>query len=175
MEFEIPTPADLETVAAQLGRPTTSVVGIAARCPAGHPSVVVNYPVHRKGDRLLPFPTLFWLTCTELNKAVSRLEMRGLIAELDDRLESDEELAAALLRNHESYIAQRWQQLTEADRAAVESAALTDVFHRRGIGGLSHLRSVKCLHLHLAHHLAAGNAIGALLVQDHALAPCAAP
>ncbi len=174
MRFEVPTPTDLETVAAQLGRKQTRVVGIAARCPAGHPSVVVNYPLRRRGAQLLPFPTLFWLTCPELIKAVSRLEMRGLIAELDGRLETDDDLAAALLHDHESYIAQRWQQLTDEDRAAIEAASLTDVFQQRGIGGIGNLRSVKCLHSHFAHHLASANAIGALLERDHGLHTCEA-
>jgi uncharacterized protein len=172
MEFAAPTPADLETIATQLGRRPNHVVGVATRCPAGHPSVVVNYPVHRKNDRLLPFPTMFWLTCPELVRAVSRLEMRGLIRELDHRLQADPNLAAGLQQNHTTYIAERWNLLTPDDRQAIEASSIAEVLKERGIGGLSHPQSVKCLHLHYAHHLATTNVLGDLLQQEFELHPC---
>ncbi len=175
MDFTRPTQEDLDTVTRQLGRKPARVVGVAARCPAGHPSVVVNYPVHRKEKRLLPFPTLFWLTCPELIRAISRLEMRGLIRELDERLERDDEFATSLWNDHEAYIRERWGLLSPADQTAIETGGMKDVFLERGIGGLGHMRSVKCLHLHFAHHLATSNVIGALLEDDHAVHPCVGP
>ncbi len=173
MRFEPPTREDLDTIAEQLGRRPRDVIGIAARCPAGHPGVVVNYPVQRKKGRLVPFPTLFWLTCRELSRAISRLEMRGVIQELDERLHRDTPLAAGLRRNHELYIEQRWQILDEEDRRAVEAAGLATPLRSRGIGGMDNWQSVKCLHQHVAHHLATENVIGALLAAEHDLHPCA--
>lgn len=170
--MDAPDAAELEVVAAQLGRAPTGVVRIAARCPAGHPSVVTNYPLQEKRGRPVPFPTLHWLTCPELVRAVSRLEMVGLIDEFDTRLENDDEFAAAVATDHASYVEERWNLLDAAARTSAETAGLLPVLRERGIGGIANRRSVKCLHLHLAHHLAAHNTIGALLVAEHGIAPC---
>ena len=52
-------PADLEAVAAQLGRTPRGVLEISYRCPDGAPGVVKTAP--RLGDGT-PFPTLHYLT-----------------------------------------------------------------------------------------------------------------
>jgi hypothetical protein len=174
MDFSPITQADLLTVTGQLQRRPQHVLGVAARCPSGHPSVVVNHPLRRHRDRLVPFPTLYWLTCPELSRAVSRLEMAGLIRRLDDRLAGDDDLAARLHADHASYVEARWRLLDAADQAAATGAGLAEAFRSRGIGGMRHWRSVKCLHLHLAHHLAAHNTIGALLVDEFGIRVCVA-
>ena len=54
-----------------------------------------------------PFPTLYYLTCPRLTSLVSRLEASGLMREMTERLAEDEELAAAYLAAHRSYLAER--------------------------------------------------------------------
>ena len=172
MNLEKLTETDLETVTKQLGRRPRSALHIAARCPEGHPAVITNHPLHIKANRIAPFPTMFWLSCPELGRIISRLEMSGLIQQLDDRLAQDDELAAALQSDHERYVVQRWQLLNETEQLQVRDAGLYDMFQKRGIGGLNHWRSVKCLHLHFAHHLADSNAIGAILSEEFGVQPC---
>lgn len=172
MNLEKLTENDLATVTEQLGRRPRSALHIAARCPAGHPAVITNHPLHVNAGQIAPFPTMFWLSCPELGRVISRLEMGGLIQQLDDRLAKDDELAAALHSDHERYVAQRWQLLNEAEQSQVREAGLYDMFQQRGIGGLSHWRSVKCLHLHFAQHLADSNAIGAILSGEFEVQPC---
>ncbi|MFS8102039.1 DUF501 domain-containing protein [Lentzea alba] len=129
--------ADLETVAQQLGRTPRGTRAIASRCPSGHPNVVQTNPRLPDGT---PFPTMFYLTCPKLNSLVSTLEGSGLMKEQTERLAVDEELAAAYLRAHESYL---------AERDAIESLG-TQVT----AGGMP--GRVKCLHVHVAHALAKG-------------------
>jgi uncharacterized protein len=69
--------SDLTLVASQLGREPTTPFSVVARCPGGHPLVIRNHPFDAAGD---PFPTLFWLTCPDAVRAVSRLEAEGAIA-----------------------------------------------------------------------------------------------
>ena len=76
--------SDLETVTAQLGRTPSTDFTVVARCSHGHPLVIRNFPYDHMG---LPFPTLYWLTCPDTVKAVSRLESQGWIKRLAD--ESD--------------------------------------------------------------------------------------
>ena len=60
---------DHEAVALQLGREPVPF-RVAARCPAGLPSVIEN-------ERRLEMPTSFWITCPSLSAAISRVEAAG--------------------------------------------------------------------------------------------------
>ena len=128
---------DREAVAAQLGRPPRGLAEVAHRCPCGLPSVVRTNPRLPDGT---PFPTLYYLTCSRLCRKVGTLEAEGRMREMTDRLDSDDELAAAYLRAHESYL---------AERDAIESLGI-----EVSAGGMP--TRVKCLHVHVGHALAAG-------------------
>lgn len=130
--------SDLAAVRHQLGRAPTTPFTVVARCADGHPLVIRNDPVDARGR---PFPTLFWLTCPEAVKAVSRLESGGAIGELNARSERDGAFAEALVRAHAAYALERARGFPDAERHG-------------GVGGTR--TGVKCLHAHYAHHLAGG-------------------
>ena len=130
-------PTDIEAVTRQLGREPRGVLEIAYRCPNGEPAVVKTAPKLADGT---PFPTLYYLTHPALTAAASRLESSGLMREMSERLQQDEELAAAYRRAHESYL---------AERDAIESLGTTFTG-----GGMPD--RVKCLHVVRAHSLAKG-------------------
>lgn len=132
--------ADLEAVAAQLGREPRGVLEIAYRCPNGEPGVVKTAPRLPDGT---PFPTLYYLTHPALTAAASRLESSGLMRDMTERLQASEELSAAYLRAHESFL---------AERDAIESLGTT--FSGGGMPD-----RVKCLHVVMAHSLAKGPGI----------------
>jgi exopolyphosphatase / guanosine-5'-triphosphate,3'-diphosphate pyrophosphatase len=130
--------SDLAQVAEQLGRPPLTDLSVVARCGSGHPLVVRNRPVDREGN---PFPTLYWLTCPEAGKAVSRLEADGWIKRLAERARTDEAFGSALETAHRAYAAERGRWFPQAE----------------GWGGVGGSRAgVKCLHAHYANHLAGG-------------------
>jgi uncharacterized protein len=136
------TQTDLDIVTQQLGRPVRGVRAVAARCGpggAGHPSVVETEPRLPDGT---PFPTLYYLTCPRAVAATSTLESVGVMRELTDELSADPGLAAAYRAAHESYLAAR-----EAAGHVEEIAGIT-------AGGMPD--RVKCLHVLVAHSLAAG-------------------
>ena len=60
---------DRELVTRQLGREPLAF-RVAARCPAGRPSVIEN-------ERRREMPTAFWITCRSLQAAISRIEAVG--------------------------------------------------------------------------------------------------
>jgi hypothetical protein len=133
------TAADLAAVAAQLGRAPRGVRAVAHRCPCGLPDVVQTTPRLPDGT---PFPTLFYLTCPRAVAACGRLESSGLMQAMTDRLAGDPELAARYRAAHADYLARR-----EAIGRVPEIAGVS-------AGGMP--GRVKCLHVHLAHALAAG-------------------
>jgi hypothetical protein len=149
--FPAPDPIDIERVSRQLGRPARDVLGIAARTASGEPTVVATAPRLSDGT---PFPTLYYLTHPAATAAVSQLEADGLMRELNERLEQDEDLREAYRAAHEAYLADR--------------ESIADVPELAGISAGGMPNRVKCLHALAAHSLAAGpgvNPIGDLALE----------
>lgn len=153
-------PRDLDALRAQLGREPRGVVAIETRCPSGHPQVLKVYPLIKAGASAEPFPTLFWLSCPALIAQVSKLEHQGWISRLEQELQSDPALAHQVEGDHRAYIKERWATLTLADRKWIRKQGWASFLLERGIGGIEDWTHIKCLHLHVAHHLARTNAIG---------------
>jgi hypothetical protein len=63
-----------------------------------------------------PFPTLFWLTCPDISKAIADLEGKGYVKIFENKLNLKPCLVNQLLCCHEEYAQLRWQSLTEEDR-----------------------------------------------------------
>lgn len=146
------TEHDLEVMAEQLGRPMRSAVGIPARTADGTPMVVSTAPRLADGT---PFPTFYYLTHPEVTREVSRLEAAGRMAELNELLAADDDLAARYRAAHERYIADR-----EAYGVVEEIAGVS-------AGGMP--TRVKCLHALVGHALAAGhgvNPIGDIVLDE---------
>jgi uncharacterized protein len=153
--FEQPSGLDIATVSAQLGRSARDVIGIAARCVCGAPTVVSTSPRLADGT---PFPTLYYLSHPAATAAVSTLEANGVMPVLAEFLEGD--VAANYLAAHESYL---------ADRNGIEFVAELD-----GISAGGMPTRVKCLHALVAHSLAAGpgvNPIGDLALAQATWSP----
>ncbi len=135
----------------QLGRPVRGVLGIAARCVCGNPTVAATSPRLPDGT---PFPTLYYLTHPGATAAMSVLEAGQVMRELSDELALDEDMRAAYLAAHEAYLADR--------------SVFGEVPEIEGISAGGMPTRVKCLHALLAHTLAAGPGVNP--VGDRALA-----
>lgn len=152
------TSADIEEVSRQLGRPARDIVAIAARCICGKPVVVHTAPRLSDGT---PFPTTYYLTHRAATAAVSTLEASGFMAELQERLGEEPELAAAYAAAHDAYIADR-------DKTAHELNLDVPEIENISAGGMP--TRVKCLHALIGHSLAAGPGVNP--IGDLALAAC---
>lgn len=143
--------SDVASVRRQLGREPRGMLSVAHRCPCGAPDVVVTAP---RLDDGTPFPTVYYLTCPRACSAVGRLEGSGRMREMEDRLTDDPELAAAYAQAHDSYLRERESIESVPEIAGVSAGGMPD--------------RVKCLHVLLAHALAAGPGVNPLgdLVRD---------
>jgi hypothetical protein len=151
--FPAPTASEIAVVSAQLGRPARGVIGIAARCVCGNPTVVATSPRLPDGT---PFPTLYYLSHPAATAAISTLEATGVMAELQSTL-SDPEVDAAYHGAHAAYL---------ADRDAIEVVEQIAGFSAGGMPD-----RVKCLHALAGHALAAGPGLNP--IGDRALVLCA--
>jgi hypothetical protein len=155
--FDPPSERDVRVVSAQLGRPARDVVGIAARCVCGNPTVVSTAPRLSDGT---PFPTLYYLCHPAATAAISHLEAEHVMAELQDDLAEDEALRDAYAAAHASYLADRESILVVPELDGVSA------------GGMP--VRVKCLHALAGHALAAGpgvNPIGDIALARAAWSP----
>jgi hypothetical protein len=151
--FPDPTAAEIAVVSSQLGRPARGVIGIAARCVCGNPTVVATAPRLPDGT---PFPTLYYLTHPAATAAISTLEATGVMPGLAAQL-ADPDVADAYRAAHVSYL---------ADRDALDPVAEIAGFSAGGMPD-----RVKCLHALAGHALAAGPGLNP--IGDRALELCA--
>ncbi len=143
---------DVEAVKAQLGREPRGLRAVAHRCPCGNPDVVETAPRLPDGT---PFPTLYYLTCPRAASAIGTLEGSGVIAEMTERLQKDQELARAYRAAHEDYLKRR------------DAIEVLEGFP--SAGGMPD--RIKCLHVLVAHALAAGPGVNPLGDEALALLP----
>jgi hypothetical protein len=132
-------PSDVAVVERQLARPLRAPRAVAHRCPCGLPDVVETAPRLADGT---PFPTLFYLTCPRATAAVSTLESRGIMRDMQRRLADEPATAARYAAAHRDYLARREALDPVADTAGVSAGGMPD--------------RVKCLHALVAHALAVG-------------------
>jgi hypothetical protein len=119
--------------------------------------VVANAPRLADGT---PFPTFYYLTHPAATAAMSQLEATQVMAEFNELLADDGEVAAAYAQAHIEFI---------ADRETVDS-----VPELAGISAGGMPSRVKCLHALAGHSLAVGpgiNPIGDLALERSSWKP----
>ena len=139
-------PGDLDCIEFQLGRTPRDVHAIGFRCACSKPAVVQTPPRLSDGT---PFPTFYYATCPRLTGAISTLESSGLMAEMNERLAQDPDLATAYAKAHEAYLVDR-------------NALGINVQEVEGISAGGMPDRVKCLHSLVAHSLSAGPGVNPL-------------
>lgn len=121
-----------------LGREPQGAYEVVVRGAGGRPVVLRNAPFLDDGT---PMPTRYWLVDEDLRRAVSGLEASGGVRAAEAAVDRDE-----LARAHARYA---------AERDAAIPAGYTGPRPSGGVGGTR--VGVKCLHAHLAWHLAGGD------------------
>lgn len=157
---------DREVLKQQLGREPEGAKEILVRDQFGAPRVVRVSPlVNGK-----PFGSFYWLSCPRLKKAIDGLEAQGVIQQIQTEiLEKDDEFFERLKENHLSYIQDRLRYLEEDGLSDQVSDNIWPSLKERGVGGVQNFRSIRCLHMHYAHHLVSGNVIGRYLDEHYQL------
>ncbi len=132
------SPADQAAVTTLLGREPQGAFEVVVRDEQGRPAVIRNAPLLEDGT---PMPTRYWLVAAELRRAVSALEAGGGVRAAAAAVDP-----AELARAHARYAAERDAAIPPGYEGPRPSG---------GVGGTR--QGVKCLHAHLAWHLAGGD------------------
>lgn len=142
-----------------LGREARGLRDIPVQDAAGEPQVIQVASL--VADK--PFPTLFWLIDPQLSYRIDQLEARGLIAELQQRIDESPSLQQSMREDHERHIRLRNSLMTASERKELQARGYYDSLQQRGIGGIENFSRIRCLHTWYAAHLVEPNTVGRLL------------
>jgi hypothetical protein len=151
--------SDLVVIEELLGREPRGLEAVAVRDKEGVPMVLRVAPL--VDDK--PFPTMFWLIDKRLNYAIDQVEARGLIADLQARVDEVDTLQAQMALDHQAHIALRLSLMSASDKSRIQALGFEEVLSTRGIGGIADFQRIRCLHTYYASHLVSSNAVGRLL------------
>ncbi len=129
---------DEERVTELLGRPPQGPYSIVVRTTGGDPVVIRSAPFLDDGT---PMPTMYWLVGAEEVRSISRLESEGGVRQAEAEVDPDK-----LAEAHGRYARLRDGEIAPSHDGPRPSG---------GVGGTR--RGLKCLHAHVAWHLAGGN------------------
>ncbi len=155
--FDALLPGDLPVLKRQSGSrffDPTIVAAVSRRCRHGFPQVTACCPL-RDGR---PFPTIFWLTCPFLSRAIDTLESSGGVREMGEVISCGKE-EEWLLFNRVHSLARVFLLGPEmAKRLMEEDPPAWDALVSTGAGGIRPKKdvSVKCLHLQAASMIGLG-------------------
>ena len=142
--------ADAAVVAGKLGRPPHAMSAVATRCPFGFPAVVEDLPFDERrpavSRRCTTAPVRRWSPPSPAWRATAAWPRgRGRVAGLSLSWRARRRTRRRRLR--------RAPHRPDA-RPRAHHGRRRRVARRAGVGGVSDLLAVKCLHAHVAHALA---------------------
>lgn len=154
--------SDKEIIEIQLKRKVRSHIDIRSRCHLDLPVVTFVPPNLDDGT---PFPTTYWLTCPLLVQRVSSLEASGMVKVFDKIIQKKGNYRTLWEKRQRTYEEERRLLEVDSDHIPPEG----------GVGGTSD--HIKCLHAHLADHLATrknpiGQTIESLIGGTDCNVPC---
>lgn len=153
---------DMRIVSYQLGKTPKNVVRVVRRCSYGFPVVIESKSI-LEGK---PFPTVYWLTCPFLKYAISRIESLGGILKFENILSNSPELYA---KHVEAHLKAQARAIELADK----NVRVIKSLKKRGMGGLSDFKHVKCLHMHVAYHFGGiENPVGRMVLSELEVQEC---
>ncbi len=163
---------DIEVLQCQLERDFVNPADILERCVWGFPRLILLNPLIRDRETkdlhvdFQALSNLIWLTCPYLNTEIHEIESHGYIDRIEDFIQSDRELETRMKNAHAHYYHLR-KSLFRNYMGNISSLELNDIFNS-GIGGITEIDHIKCLHIHYAHYrLCDDNVAG--LITEHLL------
>ncbi|MEM6748999.1 MAG: DUF501 domain-containing protein [Planctomycetota bacterium] len=163
--WPLPSEEQVEAVGVALGRAPRGSWKLLACDADGAPAVLAQHPWPGAGA---PATTLYWLVAPGLRAAAADLERRGGLADVAAWLAASRGRLRQLEMCHRRYAWTRWLwQRRGVMRRSVGATPGVIRPGRTGVGGIERWRldasrppAVKCLHAHLAQHLAEAALLG---------------
>lgn len=150
-EFNNFSENDLRTVRWQMKAGDVSIGGVVERCAYGYPQIIFFHPTKMvQGEEQLDheaMANLIWLTCPYLHRKIFALEHAGYIEKINGFIRSDPMLKSKMGNAQANFYFLRKNLYKSEGAGRVQEEKVFDT----GIGGVTNLDSIKCLHLHYSH------------------------
>ena len=150
---------DRLVVEQQLGRPPAGFREVMSRTADGAPAIIRVASVVDG----VPFPTLYWLSHPELGRLVYEYESNGVTQRIQDCIDQNPEHQQRLQQDNLDYIRHRADFFDAEASDQLRRLGIEEGFQKKGIGGNSNFKRVRCLHAYLAAHVVTPNLVGELL------------
>lgn len=149
---------DMGVIRKQLNTDDVRISGIIEKCRWGFPSIVLLYPArdmdesefHRRVN-FRSLSTLIWLTCPYLNEKIHDLESGGFVKKISEFISNDAATTTKMNFAHAHYFFMK-KKVFRYFLGDVSSLDQNTRIFSTGIGGVSTITSIKCLHMHYAHY-----------------------
>lgn len=154
MNIQLNTPlnGDIEVIKKQLNTKYVNMLGIGSRCKYNFPQILILNPIKDKLKGELNHTGLanpLWLSCPYLAQKIHDLEQEGYIKKIQDFIGTDRKFKTMMEDAHAHFYFFRKQLFYNVMGKSYPEPYIK--FFNRGIGGISDVRFVKCLHLHYCH------------------------
>jgi len=162
---------DCEVIRWQLNsNELNNMAGIVYKCVHGYPAVILLHPFDydRENDRKINYMAVanpLWLTCPYLNRKIHNLESDGYIKKISSFLSSERIIMETMKNAHAHYYYLRRKFYSKAF-GQISSIDFNNKVLHSGIGGISDIKNLKCLHQHYSHFMICSDNVAGRVVHN---------
>ncbi len=148
-----------------------NIAGIVYKCVHGYPAVILLQPYDcdkKKEDKKINYMAVanpLWLTCPYLNRKIHDLESDGYIKKISSFL-SDERSTMNTMKNAHAHYYYLRRKLYSRAFGQISSIDFSNKVLHSGIGGISDISNLKCLHQHYSHFLICSDNVAGRVVHN---------
>jgi len=164
--------SDIEVIKWQLNcKSLNNMAGIVYKCVHGYPAVIIFNPYdydEKTGIKKINHMSVsnpLWLTCPYLNRRIHNLESEGFIKKISAFVSSDRMMMDTMKNAHAHYYYLR-RKLYSKTFGEISSLDFNSRILHTGIGGISDINNLKCLHQHYSHFLVCSDNVAGRVVHN---------
>jgi hypothetical protein len=163
---------DIDVIKWQLNCKTlNNMAGVVYKCVHGYPAVILFNPYdfdEQTGSKKINYMSVsnpLWLTCPYLNRRIHDLESDGYIKRISSFLSSERIILDTMKNAHAHYYYLR-RKLYSKTFGEISSLDFNNKILHTGIGGISDIKNLKCLHQHYSHFLVCSENVAGRVVHN---------
>lgn len=164
--------SDVETIKWQLNCDSLNdMAGVVFKCVHGYPAVILFNPYNyneKTGKKTINHMSVsnpLWLTCPYLNKRIHNLESEGYIKKITAFIASERGIMDTMKNAHAHYYYLR-HKLYSKTFGEISPLDFNSKILNTGIGGISDVKNIKCLHQHYSHFLVCSENVAGRVVHN---------
>ncbi len=164
--------SDVKVIKWQLNSDSlNNMAGVVFKCVHGYPAVILFNPYDydkatgKKTINHMSVSNPLWLTYPYLNKRIHSLESEGYIKKTTAFIASERSIMDTMKNAHAHYYYLRYKLYTKTF-GEISPLDFNSRILNTGIGGISDIKNIKCLHQHYSHFLMCSENVAGRVVHN---------